>query len=82
MAGMVPSEVHVEVGGEINLGGVKVRPGDLIAADMDGVFVCPSEYAADAVALAREFLASESKTHKAIATGKTIVAAYPSKAPK
>ena len=80
MAGMVPSEVTVEIGVDINLGGVKVRPGDLVAVDMDGVFICPNEYAVDAVALAQEFLSSETKTHAGIAAGKTIVEAYPSKA--
>lgn len=79
MAGMVPSEVHIEIGVPINLGGVTVRPGDLVAADMDGVFVCPQEYASEAVALAQEFLASEKKTQQGIAAGKTIVDAYPSK---
>lgn len=80
MAGMVPSEVIVEVGVPINLGGVAVTPGDLIAADMDGVFVCPRELIADAVILAREFLDSENKTHEGLVAGKTIVEAYPSKA--
>ncbi|MGE0802397.1 MAG: RraA family protein [Lautropia sp.] len=80
MAGMVPSEVHVEVGVTLNVGGVVVRPDDIVAADMDGVFVCPAEFAGAAVELANEFLASEEKTHKGIAAGKSIVEAYPSKA--
>ncbi len=80
MAGMVPSEVKVEIGVPINLGGVEVRPGDLVAADMDGVFICPQDYAEQATALAREFLASEAKTQAGVSEGKTIVEAYPSKA--
>ncbi len=79
MAGMVPSEVHVEVGVTVNVDGVAVSPGDLVAADMDGVFVCPKAYVEDACALARDFLTSESKTHEGVAAGKTIIEAYPSK---
>ncbi|MET4808228.1 hypothetical protein [Limibacillus sp. MBR-115] len=79
MAGMVPSEVEVEIGVPINLDGVMVRPGDLISVDMDGVFVCPAAYAQEATTLAQEFLTSESKTHEGVASGKSIVEAYPSK---
>lgn len=79
MAGMVPSEVRVEVGCEVSIGGVLVKPGDIVAADMDGVFVCPAEFSGEAIALAKEFLASELTTHKNVASGRTIVEAYPSK---
>jgi len=79
MAGMVPSEVKVEIGVAVSIGGVVVRPGDIVAADMDGVFVCPAEFAQEAVAMAQSFLASEATTHENIASGKTIVEAYPSK---
>lgn len=79
MAGMVPSQVRVEVGVPVNCGGVTVNPGDLIAADMDGVFVCPLAFAKDAVKAVRGFVESERKTHAGIKAGKTIVEAYPSK---
>ncbi len=79
MAGMVPGEVHVEVGCPISVGGVLVRPGDLVALDMDGVFICPEELVSSAVPMAKEFLVSEEKTHDGIAAGKSIVQAYPSK---
>jgi regulator of RNase E activity RraA len=80
MAGMVPYEVHAEINVPINCGGVLVHPGDLIAADMDGVFVCPQSFAPEAVRLVNEFAKSETKTHEALRKGTTILDSYPSKA--
>lgn len=79
MAGMVPGQLHVEIGVTVSIGGVTVRPGDLVAADMDGVFVCPAAHATEALALARSFLDSETQTHAKVAAGMSIVDAYPSK---
>jgi 4-hydroxy-4-methyl-2-oxoglutarate aldolase len=38
----------------INCGGVEVRPGDIVAADMDGVVVVPVEHAAEVLKRAQE----------------------------
>lgn len=80
MAGMVPGSIFVETGVEVVVGGVRVSPGDLVAADLDGVFLSPQAEYERLMSLAEEFLASEDKTHARVASGHSIVSSYPSKA--
>ena len=58
------------------VGGLHVRPGDLVVADDDGVVVVPSELADETV---RRALAKASKEHglrEALEAGSTLRAAY------
>jgi regulator of RNase E activity RraA len=60
--------------GEINtpiaVGGMVVHPGDIIVGDADGVVAVPLAHAEEILALARQQLAKETATLKAIADGK------------
>ena len=58
-----------EVGAIIACGGVAVRPGDVIAADRDGVTVVPLEDAAEVAALAADQVAREQKRLAEIGKG-------------
>lgn len=49
----------VEIGEPIAIGGVRMKRGDLILGDEDGVVVIPAEAAADALRLANEKIAGE-----------------------
>lgn len=60
----------------VALGGVPVRPGDLVCADDNGVAVVPSERAAEVLELARELLAVEERVKDAIAGGLDPVRAH------
>ena len=48
-------------GAPVNLGGVLVRPGDVVVADGDGVIVVPVEKAADVARIARNILEGDRK---------------------
>lgn len=61
---------------EVELGGVRVRPGDFVAADENGVVVIPAERAQAVLELAREFLATEEQVKDAIAGGLDPVRAH------
>ena len=56
----------------IQCGGVVVRPGDFIVADLMGVTVIPLEKAAEVVGLAQEQADREEETRKWVAKGKTV----------
>ncbi|RYX97994.1 MAG: RraA family protein [Comamonadaceae bacterium] len=58
-----------EIGYPISCGGISVPPGDLIAADMDGVLVVPRADAASLMAQAEDVAALELTWEKAIAAG-------------
>lgn len=49
------------VGVQVAVGGVVCRPGDLVAADGDGVAIVPADRAADVLAAAREVEAEEAR---------------------
>ena len=62
----VASQVPVEVGG------IVVRPGDLIVADVDGVVVVPKDKAAEVLAMAQEIDARELEQAKLIVAEKSL----------
>jgi 4-hydroxy-4-methyl-2-oxoglutarate aldolase len=61
---------------EIECGGVRIRPGDLIAADFDGVVVVPQEVAEEAITRAEEKVRGEDVVRKHLAEGMTVTEAY------
>jgi regulator of RNase E activity RraA len=54
---------------EVKLGGVRVRPGDLILADMNGTVVVPMERIEEALAIAQKVKATEERVIAAIRAG-------------
>ncbi|MEN9417758.1 MAG: hypothetical protein RI988_1378 [Pseudomonadota bacterium] len=54
---------------EVKLGGVRVRPGDLILADMNGTVVVPMEHIEEALAIAQKVKATEERVIAAIRAG-------------
>ncbi len=66
----------VDAGGEIECGGVRVRQGDLILADADGVVVIPSALAYDVVAWAEDKMAKEDEMRRDLESGTTLSAAF------
>lgn len=56
----------------IQCGGVVVKPGDFIVADLMGVTVIPLEHAEEVVRLAQEQADREEETRKWVAQGKTV----------
>jgi 4-hydroxy-4-methyl-2-oxoglutarate aldolase len=61
---------------EIVCGGVAVRPGDVIAADTDGVLVIPKEAIADVARVKQELTAEESEVRRKIESGVPLATAY------
>ena len=64
--------IHVPV----RVGGLEVRPGDLLHADANGVLNVPLEIASDVAHAAAEFVAAESVVIEFAKTGSRDIAAY------
>lgn len=60
-----------EIGGEISIGGVTVRSGDIVLGDRDGIVVLPQNCFASALAELEGVRAKEEKIEQAIAAGAT-----------
>src|SRR5690606_27910195 len=60
----------------IEIAGVKVRPGDLIVADSDGVLVIPHEVEATVVSEALGKVGTESDVREALGAGMSVKAAF------
>lgn len=58
-----------EIGGEISIGGVVVRSGDLVVGDRDGIVVVPQDRLPGALEAVRAIKAKEAVIEKAIAAG-------------
>lgn len=69
MAGPISREIAVEVGVDVTVGGAVVRAGDLVCADVDGVFVTPKEGADQIQDKAREIVAKEAAINARLASG-------------
>ncbi|MBL8208804.1 MAG: RraA family protein [Rhizobiales bacterium] len=59
----------VDFGVTVEIGGVRIRPGDIIFGDRDGVLVIPREAESDAIAAALDKAAAENKVRQAIEAG-------------
>jgi 4-hydroxy-4-methyl-2-oxoglutarate aldolase len=60
----------------IEIEGVRVRPGDIVYGDRDGVLVIPAEAAEEAITKAFEKVSTESKVRLAIQNGMSTVEAF------
>ncbi|MCC3859892.1 RraA family protein [Pseudemcibacter aquimaris] len=71
--GLKPTGANVP----IKCGGVDVKPGDLIAADVDGVIVIPSEHIEQVAEGVAKHLAYEQDVRRKVEAGQTLREAYP-----
>lgn len=60
----------------IEIGGIRIRPGDMLFGDRDGVLVIPREAEREAIALAFEKAETENKVRLAIEAGMSTVEAF------
>jgi regulator of RNase E activity RraA len=68
--------IAVDYACPVEILGVKVNPGDLIIADIDGVVVVPKDFAEDTVEKAFEISASETKTRDELNKGVGLYEVY------
>lgn len=61
---------------EVQLGGVKVRPGDFIMADDNGVLVIPQEHVEEVLKIGKEYKTIEERIVEAIRQGEDPVEAH------
>jgi len=61
---------------EVECGGVTVRPGDVIAADADGVLVIPKEALSDVARFKQELIEEEIEVRRRIENGVPLASAY------
>lgn len=66
----------VDYGVPIEIGGVRIRSGDILFGDRDGVLVLPREAEREAIALALEKAETENKVRLAIEAGMSTVEAF------
>jgi 4-hydroxy-4-methyl-2-oxoglutarate aldolase len=66
----------VDYGVAIEIGGVRIRPGDILFGDRDGVLVIPKEAEKEAIAKAFEKANTENKVRLAIQNGMSTVEAF------
>lgn len=66
----------VDIDVDVEIGGVRFRPGDLVFADTDGVVVVPGEVEAEAIRRAWEKVNAENVTRDAIRGGMKATEAY------
>ena len=66
----------VEYNVPIAVGGVAIRPGDLVLGDRDGVLIVPQEIAEEVITKAEEVVHTENLVRKAILDGMLPLNAY------
>ncbi len=66
----------VDYGIPIEIGGIRIRPGDILFGDRDGVLVIPREAEEEAISLALEKAETENKVRLAIEAGMSTVEAF------
>jgi regulator of RNase E activity RraA len=66
----------VEIDAPIRCGGVTVRPGDLVFADVDGTVVVPQEVADEAISKAWEKTRGENKVRDALRAGASVAETF------
>lgn len=72
VAGMLTGELAVEVGVTLTLDGIDIAPGDLVAANADGMLVVPAADGDVALAAARRAMAHDAQTHCQLAEGSSL----------
>ncbi len=65
-----------ELGGGVEIGGVRIATGDWIVGDRDGVVVIPGASAAEAIARTEQVVGTEGAVRRAILAGEDPQAAY------
>lgn len=60
----------------VEIRGIRVRPGDIVFGDQDGVLIIPREAEREAISLALEKADTESRVRKAIKNGMSTVEAF------
>jgi len=60
----------------VEIGGVRVSPGDLIIGDLDGIVVAPKAVAEEAVAKALDKVRAESTVREELASGKSLASVF------
>jgi 4-hydroxy-4-methyl-2-oxoglutarate aldolase len=60
----------------VELGGVRVMPGDLVFGDRDGILIIPQEAEAEAIRRALEKADTENQVRLAIESGMSTVEAF------
>ncbi|WP_112832362.1 RraA family protein [Ensifer sp.] len=60
----------------IEIGGIRIRPGDIVFGDRDGVLIIPREAEKEAITLALEKAETENKVRLAIEAGMSTVEAF------
>ena len=66
----------VETNVAIRCGGIAVRPGDLIFADVDGIVVVPQDLADEVISRAWEKVNGESKVRDALRAGASVTETF------
>jgi len=66
----------IDEGVPVEIGGVRITPGDLVVADIDGIVVVPREVEAEVVRRAWEKVTAENTVRDAIAGGLSASAAF------
>jgi 4-hydroxy-4-methyl-2-oxoglutarate aldolase len=66
----------VEIGGEIVIDGVKMRNGDYLLGDVDGVVVIPQEHLAETLRLAQEKVSGENTVREELAAGVSVAEVF------
>jgi regulator of RNase E activity RraA len=66
----------VETNVPIRCGGISVRPGDLVFADVDGIVVVPQEVADEAIRKAWEKVKGENKVRDALRAGASVAETF------
>lgn len=66
----------VDYGIPIEIGGIRIRPGDILFGDRDGVLIIPREAEKEVIALALEKAETEDKVRLAIEAGMSTVEAF------
>lgn len=77
ISGMAANELRLESGCEVAIDGVAIRPGDLVSADVDGVYVVPAESIESTAKVAGKLVEEEELAHQRLSTGISILESYP-----
>lgn len=77
VSGMVASELIAEADCQLTIDGVTINSGDLVSADIDGIYVVAQHEVNATLASARALVQEETQAHERLATGASIIESYP-----